>query len=132
MRDVLAGFTPASTAVRVRDYMSLAAGCLTLLALCVGLWGVHTWFSMNLPADVSALATAGAILILACLAGLVSFCITCVRRARLRAAKQRMSDALSGMLKSLENGVGQNIQENPAVSLMVAGIAGYVLADMVA
>lgn len=132
MRDVLAGFTPASTAVKASNYLHLAAGFLLVLATGFGLWGAHIWFSMNIAADYAMLATAGVMFALAVVAIIAACIFTCVRRARMRAAKRHLQGTVTDIFKLLENSVGQNIQEHPAVSLIIAGLAGYVLAEAVA
>lgn len=130
MRDVLAGFVPASTAAKTSGYLSFAASILGVLGVGFGLWGAHIWFTMNLPADYAMLATAGLMLGLAIVSGLIAMCISMVRQSRLRAARLNLQNTVMDMFKSLENGVGQNIQDHPAVSLVVSGLAGFVLAEM--
>ena len=132
LQKLVSGDFPFSRTSRTASWLRLAAGLLGMVGTGFLVVAMYYWLDAHYTPEVAALIAAASVFALALLAAGIAGLIAIERRSRLMAMKAEVKKNLAAVFETLDTELGQPVRENPALSVGLAALAGYVLADRVA
>lgn len=121
---------PMNKGSGMRMFLHFAAGVLICVAAGFLIVATHLWFKSQYSLEVANLISAGAVMGLAIICLIAAWMISLRQKSYLRQAQKDMQENLKGVFELLDDSVGQNVRDHPAMSLLIAGVAGYALTDL--
>lgn len=107
------------------------AGILTLTATGFLIAGFHEYLSNQYPSDQANLLTAAGVLVLAGITALIGVGIAQKRQIKKEMIKHDIKRDLQSIISAVDDELGDQVRENPAVAVGLAALVGFILADRV-
>jgi hypothetical protein len=133
LEKVMKGAWAVSQKGQAGTMLMAAAGLLSLVAGGFFIVAFHAWAHIQYPdrPDLAALATAGAILAVSVVLAAIAYGVAHRRELRRQSLKTEIQHNVEAAIATLDDELGDHIRENPATAVLLAGLAGFILADKV-
>jgi len=128
---LMSGDFPFTRTSRTASWLRTAAGLLGIVGTGFLIVAMYYWLDAHYAPDMAALIAAASVFALALLAAGVAGLMAIERRSRLMAVKAEVKKNLAVVFETLDTELGQPVRENPALSVALAALAGYMVTDRI-
>ena len=132
---VMGGMSLATRKTKAGYGFSAIAALLGLVAAGFLITAFYAWALIGYRSDIAALMTAGLAASLAAAAGIAAYVINHQRELKRQLQQESFKNDLITNVKAVINTIdeefGDQVRENPATAILLAGLAGFIAADKV-
>jgi len=131
LKKLVSGDFPFARQSRTASWLRMLAGVLGVIGTGFLIVAMYYWLDQHYTPDVAALIAAASIFAIALMSAGIAGLIIVERKSRMRALKEDVQKNLQAVFETLDNELGAPVRNNPAASMALASLAGFIVADRV-